>query len=71
MYTFLDLSAKTMKLGYLRSYGSYIWKFANETLSFGPICKKATFGLHGLSLNCSGIGPTLKPYIFQIMKIFP
>ena len=29
-----------MKLGYLRLYGSHIWKFANETLSFGPICKK-------------------------------
>jgi hypothetical protein len=24
-----------------------------------------------LSLNFSGIGPTLKPYIFQIMRILP
>jgi hypothetical protein len=24
-----------------------------------------------LGLNFSGIGSTLKPYIFQIMKIFP
>jgi hypothetical protein len=28
-----------MKLGYLRSYGSHIWRFAKETLTFGLICK--------------------------------
>jgi hypothetical protein len=67
----LDLSAKIMEIGYLRSYGSHIWRFANETLSFGLICKKATFVLQWLSLNFNGIGSTLKHYIFQIMKIFP
>jgi hypothetical protein len=67
----LDLSAKIMEIRYLRSYGPHIWRIANETLSFGLICKKATFELQWLSLNFSGIGPTLKPYIFQIMKILP
>lgn len=47
MYICLDLSAKTMKLGCLRSYGSHIWEFANETLSFGPICKKPHLGSMG------------------------
>jgi hypothetical protein len=36
----LDLSAKTMEIGYLKSYGSHIWRFANETISLGLICKK-------------------------------
>jgi hypothetical protein len=40
----LDLSAKIMEIGYLKSYGSHIWRFANETISFGLICKKATVG---------------------------
>jgi hypothetical protein len=49
--TLLDLSAKTMELGYLKSYGSHIWKFAKETMSFGLICKKDTFVLQWLSLK--------------------
>jgi hypothetical protein len=53
MCTFLDLSAKIMEIGYLKSYGSHIWRFANETISFGLICKKATFVLQWLSMNFS------------------
>jgi hypothetical protein len=53
MCTLLDLSAKTMEIGYLKSYGSHIWRFANETISFGLIWKKATFVLQWLSLNFS------------------
>jgi hypothetical protein len=49
----LDLSAKIMEIGYLKSYGSHIWRFANETISFGLICKKVTFVLQWLSLNFS------------------
>jgi hypothetical protein len=49
----LDLSAKIMEIGYLKSYGSHIWRFANETISFGLICKKATFVLQWLSMNFS------------------
>jgi hypothetical protein len=49
----LDLSAKTMKLGYLNSYGSHVKGFANKTISFGLICKKATIVLQWLSLNSS------------------
>jgi hypothetical protein len=52
----LDLSAKIMKLGYLKSYGSHIWRFSNETISFGLICKKVTFVLQWLSLNFSEWG---------------
>jgi hypothetical protein len=52
----LDLSAKIMEIGYLKSYGSHIWRFANETISFGLICKKVTFVLQWLSLNISEWG---------------
>ena len=45
MCTFLDLSAKIMEIGYLKSYGSHIWRFANETISYGLICKKTAFVL--------------------------
>jgi hypothetical protein len=67
----LDLSAKIMEIGYLKSYGSHIWRFANETISFGLICKKATFVLQWLNLKFSAFEPTLEPYIFQIMRILP
>jgi hypothetical protein len=40
-------------MGYPKSYGSHIWRFANETISFGLICKKATFVLQWISLNFS------------------
>jgi hypothetical protein len=49
----LDLSAKIMEIGYLKSYGSHIWRFSNETISYGLICKKTTFVLQWLSLNFS------------------
>jgi hypothetical protein len=32
-----------MTLGYLKSYGSHIWRFTKEPMRFGPNCKKATF----------------------------
>jgi hypothetical protein len=44
---------KIMEIGYPKSYGSHIWIFANETISFGLICKKTTFVLQWLSLNFS------------------
>jgi hypothetical protein len=40
-------------------------------LRFGLICKKPHLNSIELSLNFSGIGSTLKPYIFQIMKVLP
>jgi hypothetical protein len=45
IWTLLDLSAKNMELGYLKSYGSHVWRLANETMRFGPNCKKATLVL--------------------------
>jgi hypothetical protein len=33
-----------------------MWRFANENISFGLICKKATFVLQWLSLNLSEWG---------------
>ena len=36
---------KTMELGYLKSYGSHILRFAKEAMRFGPNCKKATLML--------------------------
>jgi hypothetical protein len=51
MLHILDLSAKTMQLGYLKSNSSHIWRFAKETMSFGLICKKATLVLQWLSLK--------------------
>jgi hypothetical protein len=40
-------------------------------LRFGLICKKPHLKSIELSLKFTGIGSTLKPYIFQIMKILP
>jgi hypothetical protein len=51
MLPLLDLSAKTMGLGYLKSYGSHILRFTKETMRFGLICKKATLVLQWLSLK--------------------
>jgi hypothetical protein len=61
MCTFLDLSAKTMKLGYLNSYGSHVCGFANETLSFGLICKKPHLNSIELILNFSGLAQLRSP----------
>jgi hypothetical protein len=59
MCTFFDQSAKIMEIGCLKSYGSHIWGFANETIGFVLICKKTTFVLQWISLNFSEIGLTL------------
>jgi hypothetical protein len=68
MCTLLDLSAKTMELGYLKSYSSHIWRFAKETMSFGLICKKATLVLQWLSLKYIWTRLTLEPYISVFLK---
>jgi hypothetical protein len=40
-------------------------------MRFGPKCKMATLVIIWLSLKISAFGPTLEPYIFQIMRNLP
>jgi hypothetical protein len=40
-------------------------------MRFGPKCKKATLVIIWLGLKISAFGPTLEPYIFEIIRIFP
>jgi hypothetical protein len=42
----LDPNAKTKVLKYLKSYGSHIWGFANQTMRIGLICKRPLYSSH-------------------------